>query len=162
MDINIYSSANYNGFYQQGLDFLEAAWRCFGKKEDEKYEIMKEGAFLQLSAPCIVNAAFSCEMFLKALLLKYQIPLRKIHGLYDIYTMLPSEIKGNIKKVCAKKLEKILKNHNTDFVDIRYFIEQKGWQKMKPMTMITVAENLSRITGAYLKPAPKKEVNNND
>lgn len=161
MGIKIYSSTCYNDYFHQGIHFLDAAWRCYGEKDGNNYNIMKNGVLLQIPAPCIVNAAFSCEMFLKSILLKYKIPLSKTHGLYDLYSKLPSEVQGDIEEEFGDEFKQTLKKHNTDFVDIRYFIEQEGWQEMSPMIMISVAESLSKIVIAYIK-SDQAEVNKND
>ncbi len=47
--------------------------------------------------PSVVNSAFACEVYLKALLLFFYIPLEKQHNLKDLYIMLPDEMQEWIK-----------------------------------------------------------------
>ena len=159
MEIHIQSTANVQDFFKQGEQFLEAAWRCFGKKNDEGFSIMENGIFQQLPAPCVVNAAFACEMFLKSLLCELKIkynPHSEGHNLFLLYKKLPSDIQKTIAEFCRDRddtnvFEKWLKNHANDFVDIRYFMERDSWTEMSPMMVIQVAYNLSMIVGYLLK-----------
>ena len=45
------------------------------------------------TTPATVNSAFACEVYLKALLLYYNIPLPKQHELKALYDMLPDKTK---------------------------------------------------------------------
>lgn len=158
MEIHIKSSAKAQDYFNQGNQFLDAAWRCFGKKNDEEFIFIEQGKFQQLSAPCVVNAAFSCEMFLKALLCKFKIPYnlhKEGHNLYLLFKKLPSNTQETIARFCGNKnditvFEKRLKTHQKDFIRIRYFIQRDGWSDMSPIAMITIAENLSRICAHLL------------
>ena len=47
--------------------------------------------------PSIVNSAFACEVYLKALLFYFDIPLQKQHKLKELYDMMPGEIRKSIK-----------------------------------------------------------------
>lgn len=151
MEIHIKSQAKGNDYYRHGKEFLAAAWRCFSNEDGS---ILTNQGFCQLSAPCVVNAAFSCEMFLKALLEKLKIPYDKHkegHNIYMLYKKLPLETQNIIARHCGNKqdlsvFESILEKHKQDFVDIRYFIEHKGWTEMSPIEMITIAQNLSSTT----------------
>ena len=44
----------------------------------------------------------------------------------------------------------LLDIHSTDFAKKRYYIENSGWTAMSPMTMITIAQNLSVVTNNLL------------
>lgn len=154
MEIHIESRNKAGDYFRQGKEFLAAAWRCFSNEDGS---IVTNQGFYQLSAPCVVNAAFSCEMFLKALLKKMDIPYNQKtegHNIYMLYKKLPSDVQNTIAKRCGNKdnptvFESILKRHNKDFVDIRYYIENQGWAEMSPMEMIAIAQNLS-VTTKYL------------
>ena len=50
------------------------------------------------TTPAIVNSAFACEVFLKALLLFYDTPLKKVHELKKLYELLPENDKECIKR----------------------------------------------------------------
>ena len=161
MEIHKQSSVTARDFYRHGKQFLKASRNCFGKKseEDGSYEIVVNSEFYQLPAPCVVNAAFSCEMFLKSILKDMNISYnsqKEGHNLYLLYKKLPMSIQVKIAKFCEpneniNSFEIMLKKHATDFVDIRYFIEQEGWTDMSPITMLTLAENLSVISYHILK-----------
>ena len=84
MEIHIKSQAKGNDYYIHGKEFLAAAWRCFCNEDGL---ILTNQGFCQLSAPCVVNAAFSCEMFLKALLEKLKIPYDKHKEGHNIYVV---------------------------------------------------------------------------
>lgn len=50
------------------------------------------------STPAIVNSAFACEVYLKALLRFYAIPVKKEHGLKEFFELLPEKTKQWIKQ----------------------------------------------------------------
>ena len=157
-EINIYSNANYIDYYNHGKKFFKAAERCFGEKNGNSFTTIKgteKGIeILQLAAPTVVNAAFACELFFKSLLLKNRTDIpkrRKGHNLLELYKLLPNDIQHDIIKVCfngdsKSKFEAYLNNHAEDFVNIRYFIENKGFSNMSPMFMYTFSFNLMQIT----------------
>ena len=166
MEMHIKSSAKAQDYFDQGKQFLEAAWKCYGKENDTGFTIIEDGKFQQLSAPCIVNAAFSSEMFLKSILNRLGIEYdrnKEGHNLYLLYKKLPSNIQTIIAKFCGSKkdttvFEDQIKKHAKDFVDIRYFVESNGWVEMSPVTIITIAENLSRITDYLLNNKNLEEI----
>ena len=165
MEIHIKSSAKAQDYFNQGKQFLEAAWRCLGKKSDAGFNLMEDGKFYQLMAPCVVNSAFSCEMFLKALLIKLKINYNrnsKGHNLYLLYKKLPLKIQDTIAKFCGNKndatvFENWLENHAKDFMNIRYFVEYDGWTEMSPISVITVADNLSTIVDYLINNSKELE-----
>lgn len=50
------------------------------------------------TTPAIVNSAFACEVFLKALLIYHNIAVKKAHKLKELYELLPAEDKARIKQ----------------------------------------------------------------
>lgn len=50
------------------------------------------------TTPAIVNSAFACEVYLKTLLLFYNIPAKKEHKLKELFEMLPENDKECIKR----------------------------------------------------------------
>ena len=166
MEIHIHSSGKAQDYFNQGKQFLEAAWNCYGKKSGAGLNIIENGKLQQLPAPCVVNAAFSCEMFIKALLNKLNITYdrsKEGHNLYLLYKKLPSELQDIIAKFCGNKkdatvFENLIKTHSRDFVDIRYFIESNGWAEMSPVVMIAIADNLSRIINYLLISSNLEEI----
>lgn len=163
MEIHLSSAAKAQDFYKQGKQFLEAAWRCFGQKNtDGRFTIFSGNEFQQLPSPCVVNATFACEMFLKSLLLELDIPYDRSkggHNLYRLFCKLPADKQEVIARFCSKDLSKfqaLLQQHHNDFVNTRYYIENAGWSEMSPMTMVTLGENLSSIVN-YLLCADESE-----
>ena len=121
MEIYIKSSNAAKDYFYQGEHFLEAAWRCFGQKSDTGFAIVKEDKFQQLSVPCVVNAAFSCEMFFKSLLhqMKIQYGRKNGHNLHSLYKLLPSKVQNIIAKFCGNQkdnavFENWIENHAED------------------------------------------------
>ena len=47
--------------------------------------------------PAVVNSAFACEVYLKALLKYYDIPVKKEHRLKELYELLPEKARDWIK-----------------------------------------------------------------
>lgn len=68
--------------------------------------------------PAIVCISFSYELYLKVLLLYYEIDIAKTHKLSDLYDKLPDETRNKIKFDVA-----ILKELSNYFVDKRYLYE---------------------------------------
>ena len=60
--------------------------------------ITKNDCIFDYAVPAVVYFAFSCEIFLKTLLLCHNISFKKIHNLEDLYKKLPDEIKGKIEQ----------------------------------------------------------------
>ena len=85
----------------------------------------------KLMSVICVNFAFSCELFLKAILYKHNITPEKVHSLQDLFAMLPERIQKQIKGKAAFKYEAredfdmILKANSNAFGFIRYAHEKK-------------------------------------
>lgn len=152
MEVKIFSQASFSDFYNNGVAFLKAMRRCFS---DENGKMIKNGQIIQLPVPTVVNAAFSCEMFLKAILIfegtDYPTD-RKGHHLLQLYSLISDKNKKRISAFCMPgndsegRFSWFLCGHASDFTDIRYFMEREGWQGMSPLEMMMLAENLFRIT----------------
>ena len=69
MEFNFEMTPNESALLSCGKDFLNAAARCLGVNEHGVIEIINDGKFITLAAPATINAAFACEMFLKALVI---------------------------------------------------------------------------------------------
>ena len=63
----------------------------------EKYDLGKTDVEWY-TTPATVNSAFACEVFLKTLLLFYNIPAKKEHKLKELFEMLPENDKECIKR----------------------------------------------------------------
>ena len=156
MEFNKKVNASPEDFYNNGMAFMEAAHRCFGNKQGNTYKLIDGGKIYILPGPTVVNAAFACEMFFKALLRHYAISYNKVHDLYGLFKLLPENVQSSISRFCGDKedttvFERILLEQANDFKEIRYYIEKAGWTGMNPLRMITVAYNLSQITNVLLQ-----------
>ena len=155
MEYHVKTSPTPESYFKNGHDFCEAAWRSFGGREGR---IIKNGAVHCLPVPTVVNAAFACEMCLKSLLLLEGKSLPKKpgegHNLKKLFEILSEEKQTTVSTFCMPKNTQnavnsflsILDCHKSDFPDIRYFMEHDGWHEMSPLTMLTIAENLTTIT----------------
>ena len=133
-------------------------------------KLIVDGNMQWLPIPTVVNAAFSCEMNLKAiLLLEGKTPPKGAngHNLERLFLGIDEETQEMISRFCMPKdtidhknaFLHILQIHRDDFREVRYFIEKSEWQDMSPFTMLTIAENLSTITGALIE---RKSTGEND
>lgn len=143
-------------FLKNGNDFLEAAWRCAGRDENGVVQIFKDSRLVMIPSATVVNAAFSIEMFLKAILIKagiaYPKKNRDGHDLFKLFKLLEGKQKEKaiINRFigCSEDgtplFDEFAKNHAQDFADIRYYIEKKGWARMDPLKLVTFAYNLGQ------------------
>jgi len=152
-EFNIKSENSSYDFYRNGIDFMKAALMCSGMKDDDVLHIIDENKICILPAPTVVSAAFACEMFFKALLIHNNISFskgNKGHNLLELYNALPENFQKIICKFCItyddiSHFQKILNDHSKDFVNIRYYIENNGWNGMSPIYMVSLCFNLSQI-----------------
>lgn len=155
MGVNIRAYNSPRDFYKNGVSFMESSLRCYGKEENGEYKIIDKGKVCQLTAPVVVNAAFACEMFLKALLMNAGILYNKKHNLVKLFDLLPEDIRREISRFCGNSEDETvfrmtLSKHANDFVDIRYFVENNDWGHMSPTYMVALAHNMSLITRCLL------------
>lgn len=164
MEYHVKTAPTPKSYFMNGRDFCETAWRSFGGREGK---IVENGVINWLPVPTVVNAAFACEMHLKSLLLLEGKPVpkgREGHNLKVLFESLSEKMQIDVSTFCMPKntpnaLEaflNILSHHKSDFTDIRYFIENNGWQAMSPLTMLTIAENLTTITHALIDAKNKE------
>lgn len=85
--------------------------------------------------PAVVNSAFACEVFLKALLIFYDVPMNKEHKIEKLFNLLPDEIKDFVKQTVMINYGgmwrdpfscELLKNISDAFVEWRYSYENVG------------------------------------
>lgn len=98
--------------------FYSAAERCNEQRH-------MGNRFEWLPMPAIVNYAFSCEVYMKALLIK---PGEEIkgHNLLELFDKLPHEIQMSIQQAvdCSKSpFHEMLKNSSDLFEECRYLYE---------------------------------------
>lgn len=106
------------------------------KSADEFYIgaglIFKQSS-LELIQVVSVNLAFSCELYLKAMLYELDVSFGKTHRISDLYKLLPEEqqkmIKENIDFRYEKKdkFELVLEEISDSFVFLRYAHERKSF-----------------------------------
>ena len=140
-------------FYNQGLRFLKCAERCMGEVQEDGSILIIGGKYPCLSAPTMVNMAFSCECFLKSILIIYGVQYKKVHGLKELYDLLPGkELKEYLQ--VGEDFEKELEKHSLDFVAWRYYIEEPGDYAMSPMFTDILMRNLNilakRVISDYI------------
>ena len=108
--------------FAEVADMAEAKF-CHGTADIEWY-----------STPATVNSAFACEVFLKALLIYNDVPMKRQHKIKELYELLPDEPKALVKKTTmtnggmwenAFGYEQ-LDNITDAFVDWRYSYEIVG------------------------------------
>ena len=97
------------------------------------------------TTPATVNSAFACEVYLKAILLFYNIPIEKKHKIKELYEMLPERIQEWTKNEVTKGYERmwydsfgreLLENISDAFVEWRYIYEH-DWSKSSVIHMET-------------------------
>ena len=84
------------------------------------------------ATPAIVNSAFACEVFLKALLIFYDVPFKKEHELKELYEFLPEDTRIWIKLAVMSNYggiwtdilgRELLESISNAFVNWRYWYE---------------------------------------
>ena len=155
-EFNIQVNTSPQLFLKNGNDFLEAAWRCAGRDENGAVQIIKDGTLVMIPSATVVNAAFSIEMFLKAILrktgIKYPERGRDGHDLAKLFKLLEgNQLETTIinrfsgySREGTPLFEEFAKRHAEDFVNIRYYVEKAGWAEMDPLTVISFAFNLGQ------------------
>lgn len=147
-------------FYNQGLRFLRCAERCMGDvNEDGSIQIVG-GRYMSLSTPTMVNAAFSCEMFLKSILILHDIEYMKQlnhgegHSLKPLYDLLPKqEYKDFLRVGTVEEFEAELATHSADFESWRYYMEEPGEYCMDPEFTYILMNNLKTLTHRLIQIA---------
>ena len=108
----------YEKIYYEANSFLQAANMLHGE-ENKLY-----GWFNPVLYPIIVNISFSCELFIKCLLVKNKAPI-KGHNLKELFDNLDNEQRQQIKGLTKENdFDIVLKNHSDFFVKYRYVYEE--------------------------------------
>lgn len=114
---------NKNQIYKEALGFRNT------------YMILKEFIDLPHTTPDIcdymtpmtTSIIFSCELFLKTILIHYKISFKKDHTLLSLFNKLPSHIKANIKEIfphppkIPNYFESTLRANNASYTKFRYY-----------------------------------------
>lgn len=76
--------------------------------------------------PMITSIIFSCELYLKILVIYYKIDFKKEHSLKKLFNLLPTEIKDNIENAfntsCSNNeyFKKALEASSNSYTKLRY------------------------------------------
>ncbi len=95
--------------------------------------------FTYYAYPLSVNAAFACELFLKALLTLEGIEYKKLHLLSELFSNLPESTKITIKKEFAnsgskESVDGLIMTYSNAFVEWRYPFDDEN--ASKELTMV--------------------------
>lgn len=136
-------------FYNQGLRFLRCAERCLGEVNDDGSITIISNKTHILSTPVMVNSAFACELFLKAILILHDIDYKREHNLKPLFDLLPkNEYKEFLTIGDTDHFESELEKHSKDFVSWRYYMENVEYGEtyhMEPIFTEIFMENLKEL-----------------
>ena len=82
----------------------------------------KLGACERYFNSAVICLSLSCEVYLKTLLMYYNLPVDKIHTLNELFNKLPEELKQTIKNE-SNVDESFIKEFSNIFITRRYFYE---------------------------------------
>lgn len=103
-----------------GKNFLEAAKKC------DSQEIEHVGWSHSLLVPIVVNMAFSCELFFKAIL-KYHNQEIKTHNMERLFERLPEDVQKQLVDICdcdEEEFRNSLRRVSNYFEEWRYLYER--------------------------------------
>jgi len=130
------SEDQYRKAYQAYLSakaFLSSAdiLRQIGRKDGLKL-------FIYYAYPMTVNAALSCELFIKSLLTLEGTKYERVHYLHDLFSMLSHDTKTRIERVFLESgskasVEGLVKTYNKAFVEWRYPFDSENDEKTLTM-----------------------------
>lgn len=82
---------------------------------------------LELAFPSVLLLSFSCELYLKIIIIQKGLSYGKIHDLYGLYNILDEDIRCKIREYSEETDEnefvKILQENKDTFPEWRYFYE---------------------------------------
>ena len=146
-------------FYHQGVLFSQCAKRCLGDVSGDGLTItLAGGKYWSLSTPAMVNIAFACEVFLKAILLFHDIEYMRClkhnerHKLKPLFDLLPKEeYKEYLRLGMDNETFKTkLEEHSADFEKWRYFMENGNRVKVSPKFTLLLMCNLEELAGELI------------
>lgn len=136
--------------------FLMAANYC---DESDKHAqasslLFEDEAFFAI--PAVVNAAFACELYLKALIIKSNASIKEIrrHDLHELYLLLPEWQKERLTNEYSKRfpyprkvsIEETFEIHKKVFETWRYIYESKNISaEAYPENLILAAEIIDMV-----------------
>ena len=108
--------------------------------------------FRYYAAPCAVNLAFACELYLKALRAKEHSDIaKKTHYLKYLFYQLESDTQDEVRKEYEKfntlqEFDECLDTHNNAFIEWRYYYEITEKNKsFEPMSLYRLAVSLNHV-----------------
>lgn len=156
MEYIVFTTNSPFDFYKQGVSFLEAAYRCLGH---DNCLITDEPILMH--SPIAVNAAFACEMFLKALGRNEN---KQLHGhkLIELYKALSDDYKKKLYLLAytdkpqtedeyKQNVENLLTKYSTYFKDGRYIVENVAKHSINISGILSLAYNLCSVTQEVVK-----------
>ena len=107
------------------------------------------------------NVAFSCELFLKSLLYGFGIDFKKIHGLKNLFELLPQSEQSYIENNIAIENRNVefqlcLKEQNEAFPEYRYMCEAKAITG-NPLFLFAFADILKFVYESLIKENAKQQ-----
>lgn len=141
--------------FRIGCNFSDCADLCL-KEQDHAPE-----SYLAYITPAIVNAAFSCEVFLKLLLQHEGKDIHKIHKIHDLYAKLSQDAQMELKKKTLLRYGKwsdiwgrpYLEQISNVFMEWRYSYEH-DWTKSASMQievgfLIALKDSLKELCSGF-------------
>lgn len=114
---------------------------------------------LDLMPVTLSNIAFSCELFLKAILYGFGIDFNNTHGLKNLFELLPKSERTYIaNNIAIKDREKefplCLNEQNSAFIEYRYMCEAKAITS-NPVFLFAFADILKFVYESLVKENAK-------
>lgn len=117
---------DYREMFDVAKEFADTASLAAGKRDLET-----QGWSRPRIIPEIVNRAFSCEVFLKSLLVFLDVSFRKEHELKKLWLLLPAELQNKVEQELSSRygfggqddFEALLAKTSNAFADWRYIYE---------------------------------------
>lgn len=145
--------------YYDARLFRECAYRTLGKKnDDDSISIVSDTRILILGSPFFVNIAFSCELYIKNILLLNDSRIPKIHDLYVIFGKLKEEVKKRIIDRCGceeQEFYRLLKECANLFKEYRYGFEKENLPNPNKKFILNFVDELDETCFDLMKNTNK-------
>ena len=141
--------------FQNANIFKLCAYRSMGEIENnDKIKIISDGKILILKAPTIVNIAFACELYLKAILLEQGAGVPETHELDFLYNQLSQQKRARIRKACGNKkeeFEQLITEYSRLFIQYRYSFDYENKPNPKIMFLLNLTDALQEMCKQILE-----------
>lgn len=141
--------------YNRNTDQLELC-KSFYELASTYYDVARHTFLRPEWMPVTLsNIAFSCELFLKSLLYGFGIDFKKIHGLKNLFELLPRSEQSYIENNIAIENRNVefqlcLKEQNEAFPEYRYMCETKAITG-NPLFLFAFADILKFVYESLVK-----------